>query len=72
LDIEVRIEDVSKTRTDTILLGIFDGVKKLSGNLVKIDKSLKFVSRLLMLAAHCAKKEPNKLRQRQSVLVLTE
>ena len=40
LDIEVRIGDISKTRADNILFGIFDGVKKLSDNLVKIDKSL--------------------------------
>ena len=35
MDIKVRIGDISKTRADTILLGIFDGVKKLSGDLVK-------------------------------------
>jgi leucyl aminopeptidase len=40
LDIKVRIGDITKTRADTILLGIFDGVKKLSGDLVSVDKAL--------------------------------
>jgi len=41
LDIEVGIGDIGKTRADTILLGIFDNVKKTSGDLGGIDKSLK-------------------------------
>ena len=40
MDIEVRIGDIGKTRADTILLGIFDNVKKVSGDLGGIDKSL--------------------------------
>jgi leucyl aminopeptidase len=40
LEIKVRIGDISKTRADTILLGIFDGNKKLSGDLERVDKSL--------------------------------
>jgi leucyl aminopeptidase len=40
LDIEVRIGDIGKTRADTILLGIFDNVKKISGDLGGTDKSL--------------------------------
>jgi len=40
LETKVRIGDISKTRADTILLGIFEGVKKLSGDLDKIDNAL--------------------------------
>ena len=40
MDIKVKIGDISKTRTDTILLGIFEDVKKLSGDLADMDKSL--------------------------------
>ena len=31
MDIEVRIGDASKTRADTILLGIFDGSEEIIG-----------------------------------------
>ena len=40
MDIKVRIGDISNTRADTILLGIFEDSKKLSGDLADIDKSL--------------------------------
>ena len=40
MDIKVRIGDISKTRADTILLGIFEDGKKLSGDLAGVDKSL--------------------------------
>ena len=40
MDIDVRIGDINKTRADTILLGIFDSVEKLTGELDTIDKSL--------------------------------
>ena len=40
MDIKVKIGDISKTRADTILLGIFKDGKKLSGDLVDVDKLL--------------------------------
>lgn len=40
MDIEARIGDISKTRADTILLGIFEDGKKLSGDLAGVDKLL--------------------------------
>ena len=40
MDIKARIGDISKTRADTILLGIFEDGKKLSGDLADIDKLL--------------------------------
>jgi len=40
LDIKVRIGDISKTRADTILFGIFEDMKKLSNDLAPMDKSL--------------------------------
>ena len=40
MDIKVKIGDISKTRADTILLGIFKDGKKLSGDLADVDKSL--------------------------------
>ena len=40
MDIKVRIGDIGKTRADTILLGIFEDVKKLTGDLADADKLL--------------------------------
>ena len=40
MDIKVRIGDISKTRADTMLLGIFENDKKLSGELADVDKLL--------------------------------
>ena len=40
MDIKVRIGDISKTKADTILYGIFEGMKKLSDDLALVDKSL--------------------------------
>ena len=40
MDIKIKIGDISKTRADTILLGIFENVKKLSGDLADVDKLL--------------------------------
>jgi leucyl aminopeptidase len=40
MDIKVRIGDITKTRADTILLGIFEDEKKLSGDLTDADQAL--------------------------------
>lgn len=40
MDIKVRIGDISQTRADTILLGVFDGAKKLPADLTGTDKAL--------------------------------
>jgi leucyl aminopeptidase len=40
LDIKVRIGDIGKTRADVVLLGIFEGEKKLSADLADLDESL--------------------------------
>ena len=40
MDIKVRIGNIGKTRADTILLGIFEDIKKLSGDLAGMDKLL--------------------------------
>jgi leucyl aminopeptidase len=40
VEVKVRIGDISKTRVDTILLGIFEDGKKLSAELAAVDKAL--------------------------------
>ena len=40
MDIKVRIGDIGKTRADTILLGIFEDIKKLSGDLAGVNQLL--------------------------------
>jgi leucyl aminopeptidase len=40
MDIKVRIGDICKTRADVILLSICEDMKKLSGDLVSVDKAL--------------------------------
>jgi leucyl aminopeptidase len=40
MDIKVKIGGISKTKADAILLSVFEGVEKLSGDLVSVDKAL--------------------------------
>lgn len=40
MEIKAGITDISKIRADAILLSVFEGVKKLSGDLANIDKAL--------------------------------
>jgi len=40
LDIKVRIGDISKTGADAVLLGVFDGLKKLTDDTAAVDKAL--------------------------------
>ena len=40
MDIKVRIGDISKTGADAVLLGVFDGLKKLTDDTAAVDKAL--------------------------------
>ena len=40
MDIKVRIGDISKTRANAVLSGVFDGVKKLTDDIAAVDKAL--------------------------------
>jgi leucyl aminopeptidase len=40
VDIKVKVGELSKTRTDAILFSIFEGVRKLQGDLADVDKIL--------------------------------